>query len=179
MSTDTIQCTVCQQYITKGAKKCTRCGSYQNRVRRSLHFSNTLLALLVAFISVTGVMVKPILDALRPDSEIHAAYFWSDSNRLALFVSNTGTRTGGVSRVTLAEGSAPPRTLRVESPRVIPPGGSQELLLFSADPTLPQVTPMASESAETCTVTVHVRNFSGKETDPQRIVLPCRSQGSQ
>lgn len=172
--TEANRCVMCKKPLEPGAKKCTECDSFQNPFRRWLQASNTVLALLVALVSVTGVMAKPIREALaRHDSDIQAAFFWSEPDKLALFVSNRGTRRGGIRRVVLTEGAKEPRSLHIAAGRVVDPGKTEELLIFSPNPVLPEFHP-DGDAPTSCLLAVYVRNFTGKQSHPQEIRVPCR-----
>lgn len=92
------KCIVCKEEICTGAVKCIHCDSYQDW-RNYLTFSSTVLALLVALVSVSGFVV-PILDkALTPtDSRIIVSYQTIAEGfggpAIILLVSNSGTKPG-------------------------------------------------------------------------------------
>jgi hypothetical protein len=60
-------CVVCKKPIPKGALKCTECSSFQGW-RRHLEFSSLALSLLVALVSVSGIVVPALIKAIRPPS---------------------------------------------------------------------------------------------------------------
>jgi predicted nucleic acid-binding Zn ribbon protein len=60
------RCVACCKPIELGASKCTECGTYQNW-RRHLDFGATVLSLLVAVISVTGLVVPILLRAFQEE----------------------------------------------------------------------------------------------------------------
>ena len=62
-------CVHCHSSISPGAPRCAECGGYQNW-RRHLTLSATVLSLLVALISVSGLAIPLILDAVRGNQSI-------------------------------------------------------------------------------------------------------------
>lgn len=75
------KCIVCKNEIIDGAKKCTHCDEYQN-YRRYLKLPQNALALLIALISVTTVLVPILRNSNSPISEDKVSFSW-------LFASNT------------------------------------------------------------------------------------------
>lgn len=61
----TSPCIVCRNQIPVGALKCTECDSFQNW-RRYLEFSSLALSLLVALISVSGIVIPALVKSLDP-----------------------------------------------------------------------------------------------------------------
>lgn len=59
-------CHFCKKEIEDGAIKCVHCDSYQNW-RKYIQFSNTVLSLLVALISVTALATPIIIKACKAD----------------------------------------------------------------------------------------------------------------
>lgn len=66
-------CVVCRNSIPEGALKCTECGSFQNW-RRHLDFSSLVLSLLVALLSVSGIVIPALYKTLNPPkSQVQSA----------------------------------------------------------------------------------------------------------
>lgn len=173
-----IRCEICKEKIEYGADKCIHCDSYQGTWRRLLDFSNTILALLVALVSVSGVMIPVIFDACaRKDSDVRVRFLSTSSHHdeLWLLATNRGTRAAGISKVVLIEGSKQPRNLRLESSRTVPAQATEEIHLFSPDPLLPQFLPYG-EGPEACRIEVHVLNHRREDPEVKPIDLPCLSQ---
>ena len=68
--TGTRACVACDGEISSRAVKCPRCGTYQNW-RRKLTFSSTVLSLLIALISVTGLVLPRIMDSFVEGARLH------------------------------------------------------------------------------------------------------------
>ncbi|HFQ5338136.1 hypothetical protein NOL37_23705 [Vibrio parahaemolyticus] len=86
-----MECKQCRLEIDERAKVCPHCQSRQDW-RSHLQFSNVLLALLVALISVTGATLPVIADFLLPkraSPDILQLHVKDD--RLSLIVSNSGS----------------------------------------------------------------------------------------
>lgn len=82
-------CIECRSEIPDGAMKCVHCNAYQTW-RRHIRFSSTFLPLLVALVSVSGLVIPIIGNAIRD----------RDSN-LAAQVISIGEVTGRVRNLTL------------------------------------------------------------------------------
>lgn len=92
----TKQCATCAQPIPLAAKKCIKCGSYQDW-RQYLAFSTTNLALATALISVLSVGVPSVFGFLQPDnSRLRPTYLGFQKTAAVLLVANTGKRPGSV-----------------------------------------------------------------------------------
>jgi hypothetical protein len=92
-----VQCIVCQEDIRKMARKCIHCDSFQDW-RRYLNFSNTVLALLVALLSVSTVLAPVLKEALEKDvSNVSVTYHGVHENLFNLIATNTGSKDGVIS----------------------------------------------------------------------------------
>ena len=85
-------CRDCDEIISNNAKKCKHCGSHQDWQHR-LHLSNTLIALLIALISVSTQLVQYVDRATKKEnSSVLALFQGSDDNKISILFSNTGNR---------------------------------------------------------------------------------------
>jgi hypothetical protein len=94
-------CSTCFEPIDERAKKCIKCDSYQDW-RRHLNLSSSVLALLVALVSVLALAVpilKPILET--KDSELEVRFQAVANNHVFFLVTNSGNRAGSVAELTL------------------------------------------------------------------------------
>jgi hypothetical protein len=92
------QCTTCSELIAASALKCIHCDSYQDW-RRYLAFSSTVLALLVALLSVATVAGPVFHDLLTTkDSDLAVGSFqgFNDDGEAMFVVLNSGNRPGTV-----------------------------------------------------------------------------------
>jgi hypothetical protein len=79
-----------------GAKKCTKCDSFQDW-RRYLPLGQNVLALLVALVSVVTLGVPVFKDAFKKDaSDIKVNFQSAGPSTITLLASNTGMRSGGI-----------------------------------------------------------------------------------
>jgi len=86
------RCSSCGEEIFHAARKCRFCGSFQD-YRRHLTFSSTVLALLVALVSVLTVLVPLVLEALEVDRSRTKVRFVGVEQRYFNFVAaNSGNR---------------------------------------------------------------------------------------
>src|SRR5437660_570837 len=77
-------CKACQEPINRNARKCIHCQGEQGEIRRRLAFSSTVLALLVALISVLTAAAPVLKEALTPkNSDIELSFQGADNNILA------------------------------------------------------------------------------------------------
>ena len=85
-----------------GAVKCKHCHSFQGRIRRNLVLGSTTLPLLVAFISVLGI-VAPDLNSIvitwraAPKADIQVSAYYAPGGMQA-YVINAGTATATLQR---------------------------------------------------------------------------------
>ena len=94
-------CCVCHESIEIGAKKCVHCNSYQDW-RRYLNLSSTMLALIVALVSVLSISIPMLKDNFKPNNSKINILFQSDSfKNLTFIASNSGNRPGGIGNVSM------------------------------------------------------------------------------
>lgn len=86
-----IVCKVCCESIQDGARKCIHCDSFQDW-RRFLNMSGTVLALLVALITVSSTALPQMIALLTPSfSEVSVVQRGFKGNQLAFHMVNSGT----------------------------------------------------------------------------------------
>jgi predicted nucleic acid-binding Zn ribbon protein len=88
---DLQRCAVCAQWIPKRAKRCNGCGTYRDR-RRFFPFSQTVLALLIALLSVLSTLLPVAINFLRRDSSTSYKLTASDEKNLYIKVWNQGRK---------------------------------------------------------------------------------------
>ena len=94
-------CHACQEELKAGARKCRYCGSSQDW-RRHLTFSSTVLALLVALVSVVSLSSPFVRQALQEDnSDITVSFAGLCNGYIVVIASNRGTRPATVMNGTL------------------------------------------------------------------------------
>lgn len=132
---DSTICRTCREEIKPGARKCVRCDSYQDW-RRFLSMSSSVLALLIALISVLTVAVPIIVVAVHPNKSdlVVAVQDVSSARTFRLFVSNQGNRPAALGRArfvgtTHSLGNAAgrftfPLNLVGGSSQIVPAGGA-------------------------------------------------------
>jgi len=143
VSNETKPCGTCAEPIPLLARKCNKCGSYQD-LRQYVSFGTTALALVTALFSVATVAVPILYDFLRPDNSNLVASFQGFEGRVAMvLVSNSGKRPGSVNRGTIYILLNHDRELFTSSPilrpernlGVVEPGTSKAVMFELADPT--------------------------------------------
>jgi hypothetical protein len=96
------QCTTCGEVIADSARKCIHCDAYQDW-RRYLAFSSTVLALLVALLSVATVAGPVFHDLLTTkDSDLVGSFQGFSDDGAVFVVSNSGNRPGTVGEAFVA-----------------------------------------------------------------------------
>jgi hypothetical protein len=89
-------CTTCGEPIAQSARKCIHCDTYQDW-RGYLAFSSTVLALLVALLSVATVAGPVFRDLLiSKDSKLVASFQELHNEEATFVVSNSGSQAGTV-----------------------------------------------------------------------------------
>ncbi len=135
---DTVPCKQCACEISTTAKLCRHCNSYQDW-RGRLSVSTTMVALLVALLSVATMAIPPVMAYFHtPASALSITNPVVKGRSIYLIASNRGDATGVVLRAEIAspyfnkdlEG-APDLELRSISDSIVPPGAKQLALDFS------------------------------------------------
>jgi len=126
-----LACLTCKEPIREGAKKCKTCDSYQDW-RRHLQISSSVLALLVALVSVLSFAAPIAADLMQEDgSKATISLQTVQGGNVYFMASNAGNRPAGVGNATLTVryGNETTRLplYRTGEPPFIPPGGSQQL----------------------------------------------------
>ena len=87
-------CCQCRLPIPKGAKLCSHCESYQD-IRRNLPTSSTVLALLIALLSVGSSTFPMLRQAFhKPHAEVEISSPVIDDQTVQMVVTNLGDRPG-------------------------------------------------------------------------------------
>lgn len=87
-------CIACAEPIAVKANKCKHCDSFQD-YRKHFTFSNSILSLLVALVSVLALTAPIFKSALEPrDAYIDFVSATADENFIYLLVSNKGNEAG-------------------------------------------------------------------------------------
>ncbi|WP_127749604.1 hypothetical protein [Parasedimentitalea marina] len=99
-------CIECKHVIPAGALKCKECNSFQDW-RRFLALSSTTLSLIVALLSVSGIVVPLLIETLSEKKAVLASKVVSIGDvNITVLVANSGTLDGYVGTVSvLADGS--------------------------------------------------------------------------
>ena len=87
-----MKCKTCQQVIALTSKRCPHCQNHQD-FRRYFHVSRTMLALLVALISVISMSIPIVTKAITPDdSDLMVTYTKRADTTIPIIASNKGSR---------------------------------------------------------------------------------------
>jgi predicted nucleic acid-binding Zn ribbon protein len=126
-------CPVCAEPINKLAWKCIHCQSELGAWRRRLSVSSSVLALLVALVSVVGATAPTIIESLRSKNSVAFILEEATDKKISVFASNVGTRQAVVST---GEISLPNETILLASakgPVIVNPGQTQLLDFVLSD----------------------------------------------
>ena len=119
-------CTFCKNVINPEAVKCPKCGSFQNW-RKNINLSTTLVSLLIALISVTGIVVPILWQALTPSrSQVSVEHAFVTDNFAYLYLANSGSRPALIETIKLRIGNyivgfPPNRIGQTDDQRVVLP----------------------------------------------------------
>ncbi len=105
----TKRCIVCAEPINAAAAKCVHCGAAQTIIRERLGISTNVLSMMVALVSVLGVVVPLLIQSATPDdSELVFSLQYATDNELFVIVSNQGREPGTVAtaRLQLKDGKS-------------------------------------------------------------------------
>ena len=130
-------CSTCREPIHPRARKCKTCDSYQDW-RRHLSMSASVLALLVALVSVLSFAIPTMAEFLKEDgSNVSIAYQGMLRGNIYFMVSNSGNRPGAIGDGGINISYGTDRRViplsRAEAPPVIMPGTSQQVSFVLAD----------------------------------------------
>ena len=93
INNDNIKCVVCKEPIAQDALKCIHCNSYQDW-KRYIFFSNSVLALLIALVSVLTVAIPVLHNSFKSEEEFISISVVDVESDLILLAINSGTRPG-------------------------------------------------------------------------------------
>ena len=180
------ECVICKSKIKRGAKKCTRCNSFQHPVRR--FFSGIDIYALIALVPVVTLAFVFVKDhVVVHKSDLRVAILDCEHDRIRVVASNLGDRAAILhERATLlfvVDGQADPRPrLLMKDPQsavspLIKPGESLLIDFFpvtkNGKKARLDVCPADSKQCE-YKVTFSVIAFDHK---PYKIVMSCISPG--
>ena len=164
-------CVVCAEPINAAATKCIHCQSEQGILRRRVGMSSTVLSLLVALVSVTGVVVPSLIKLLSvSDSDLHFTIAGTATNTIFALVSNDGPMTGAAGMLQLIVNGGrlnifltPPNDI----PVLVEPGKAV-LIKFHWDKRGPSVIPMEGE----CSLRLYGAGPASEQS--RRRTVPCK-----
>jgi hypothetical protein len=98
----TKRCIVCAEPINAAAVKCVHCGAAQTIIRERIGISTNVLSMMVALVSVLGVVVPLLIQSATPDnSNLIFSLQYATDNELFVIVSNQGREPGTVATARL------------------------------------------------------------------------------
>lgn len=99
--TDSKDCRSCGEPIKTAASICIHCQSFQDW-RRYFSVGNTVITLVIAFLSVASITMPVIKNTLTANnSDLSIVYLSSEIGRVNLLVTNEGIRTGTITSLTM------------------------------------------------------------------------------
>jgi hypothetical protein len=171
-------CTTCGEEIAAVARKCIKCDAYRDW-RRYLAFSSTVLALMVALLSVATVAVPVFRDLLITKDSYLIGSFQGFSNNEAIFVvSNSGNRPGTVAEASLWVISPQGRVVTIDGLPLVPKyrddsffvdAGQSKVIKYQSHPQAKDIQ-KAWEDLDVadfqCAIGIDLINFSGRRDRP-------------
>ncbi len=177
------KCHACREDLIEGAKICKHCGSFQDW-RRHMMFSSSILALLVALVSVTSFTIPIIKKSLIvEDSNILLSFQFSRENEICIIATNNGSKSGSIANSELIIrknqkniGKYPLRISGESSGEAfISPGISKQLKLYIINEERNRI---EKEDIDllSCMLDITSIKYSGEE-DNKHIPLNCHKLG--
>jgi hypothetical protein len=123
---------MCRERILPDARLCKHCGAYQGW-RKHLSLSSTVLALLVALISVATASIPVVVKAWTPHrSDVQLTVSRASFDTIFVVASNYGDRPGSVAGAAILSIGKTPLSHAIiltngQNQRFIPAGASREL----------------------------------------------------
>jgi hypothetical protein len=129
-TTQPTQCRICKSEMNQGAVFCLHCKSYQNW-RRYLNLSSSVLALLVALVSVLSATLPQIIQSLEQQNSIlQCSLVESDNAAFIVLVVNQGNRRAVISKTTLLLDTNEAFRLAInDSSRIVAAGEVRDLVI--------------------------------------------------
>lgn len=130
-------CRACREPIRPGAAKCVKCGSDQGWTR-FLGFSSTIVALLIALISVLQTALPTFIQLYKGDrSEVSVTFLKAEGDTLIFAVSNSGNMPGTISSSDIElDNEVMPFPLDRGSDADLIAAGSMQKVAFGLSPTI-------------------------------------------
>ena len=176
---DEVPCTTCGELIPAAARKCSKCGSYQDW-RRYFSIGTTALALLTALVSVVATSV-PIVSSALAQNNSHLTFFVAGAtpSNLIVLATNSGDRPGAVLGGTLTYNrEAIPQQFSFSAPvdeGFVEAGkGAKVLMAPSADDYPGLQDNWFDVELGSCTFTINTVEFDGS-TRTEDKSLDCRT----
>ena len=164
-----VSCAVCRESILYGARKCTHCDSFQD-FRRWINISSSVLALLVALVSVLSVVLPDVVAFFEEEySETRADLHAIENVLVNIVATNVGTKPSVFSRCDLilhnGEAEEFRATLEPQFATVIVyPGATQNVVFRLFPPDHAALADWAEANGEDATgqVVVSLREYGEK-----------------
>jgi hypothetical protein len=173
-------CSTCYKSIDPRARKCTECGSFQDW-RRHLSIGSSVLALLVALVSVTALAVPMIKSTFGTEnSDMHFTIQGVMQNQIYVMISNTGTRPGSVNDMSLSLRNFVVRAGLSISPLLIRPGEARQIVVPIPPPVREAIdrgfitARAAGEAPDVENVTITYTNFANSASQTFIYDLPLK-----
>ena len=175
------RCVVCAEPINLAAVRCVHCGAEQTAMRQRMGVSTNVLSMMVALVSVLGVVVPLLIQSATPDdSKLVFSLQYATDKELFVIVSNQGKEPGTVATAHLQvkDGkSVQLRSSEFAPVEVVDPKKSILLrfhkFVFDGKHVPPEFA-FEAPADRLCTLSLDVTSFRGERTAPV-IERPCRA----
>lgn len=159
-------CKVCHEDIRVGARKCIHCDSYQDW-RRLLTMSSSVLALLVALVSVSSTTIPQIAEIFEKEySSANIQSHGVKGQNIEIVIQNSGSREAFFAGASLtAEGKEPIRLEELGMSFPFLPKSPRSLLLFVPFSKVQEFLEWSEDRPTEASVNLKLKNYDGTLTD--------------
>lgn len=170
-------CRICAEPINKRAMKCIHCQSEQSLWRQRMGLSSTVLALLIALISVTTAALPAIKDFLTPkNSSLSFSYTGATEDYIGVLVSNSGIRPGTLKSASLAREGFPLIPLHIvglafNATEIINAGANRQVNFYARRNPMHLDTEAMTKN-KVCNIEIKFKEFLGKSST-QNVSANC------
>lgn len=167
-------CVMCRSEISVKSKKCKTCGEYQSFFRRLIGFSSTVLALLIALVSVLLIFIPVLSGALQKkqdDVRLVMLAVANEEDAIVVYATNNGGRHAAIRKavlipdaMTIAKSARGPKSLQIDGAMLLLPNSGREIWLRGEPGVIPERVGILDE-AGSYSVIIEVVHYDGKVSE--------------
>ncbi len=185
-----VACKSCKEAIQPRATICIHCGSYQNW-KSKLHLSNSVLAILVAFVAIGGSFGPNIVELLsKKQSALEFMFIRANAESIYIWIRNTGNRAAVLGENVSLVFDVPSKNkdeeeqriefeLNYETAGLIKAQSNQSINVFKLKRVLPYtdksrvIKTLGKTLRENCVIFVEHISFPSTKPEPEEISVEC------